>query len=158
MAKNAHNFQMNEIRFTLQVEPKSMQFGGKRMIIRGGRPHFFKNKAASEYHTAIKALSHQYRPQEPLTGPLIVDFIFIIPRPGRLNRKSDPSGLIPCPARPDRDNLQKGTQDALSDFWIDDGQIFDGRTAKFYAEKGGDARIIVSIRNTELTDAKRSVE
>ena len=136
---------MNEIRFTLQVEPMSLQTSGKRMVIRGGRPLFFKNAKAAEYQRTIKVLAKSHIPSEPLTGPLIVDFIFIIPRPGRLNRKSDPDGLIPCPARPDRDNLQKGTQDALSDFWIDDGQIFDGRTAKFYAEKGGDARIIVTI-------------
>ena len=141
---------MNEIRFTLEIEPKSLQFGGKRMIIRGGRPTFFKNAKAKAYGDAIKALSRQHMPQEPLEGPLAVDFIFILPRPSRLNRKSDPAGLIPCPARPDRDNLQKGTQDALADFWIDDGQIFDGRTAKFYAEKGGTPRILVRIRQPQI--------
>jgi Holliday junction resolvase RusA-like endonuclease len=113
------------------------------------RPRFFKSSKAGSYQKAIKVLAKEHLPPYPLTGPLIVDFIFILPRPGRLNRKSDPDGLIPCPARPDRDNLQKGTQDALSDFWIDDGQIFDGRTAKFYAEKGGGARIIVRIRNAQ---------
>ena len=122
------------------------------MIIRGGKPIFFKNAKAAEYQRTIKVLAKAHRPENPFDGPLVVDFVFIIPRPARLNRKSDPDGLIPCPARPDRDNLQKGTQDALSDFWIDDGQIFDGRTAKFYAEKNGDARIIVTIRNAEVSD------
>jgi Holliday junction resolvase RusA-like endonuclease len=144
---------MSEIRFTLQVEPMSLQSSGKRMIIRGGKPLFFKNAKAAEYQRTIKVLAKEYAPTEPFSGPLIVDFVFIIARPGRLNRKSDPAGLIPCPARPDRDNLQKGTQDALSDFWIDDGQIYDGRTAKFYAEKDGDPRIIVTIRQPSfLTD------
>jgi Holliday junction resolvase RusA-like endonuclease len=30
-------------------------------------------------------------------------------------------------------------------FWLDDGQIFDGRTTKYYAEKNGDARILVTV-------------
>jgi len=62
-------------------------------------------------------------------------------------RKSDPDGWIPHTKRPDRDNLIKGTQDGLSaaGFWLDDSQIFAGEPLKYYAEKGGDARIIVRI-------------
>lgn len=134
------------ITFTLNIEPMSIQSSGKRIFISGGKPRFFKTTAASNYQQMVRILAMTHRPTTPLTGPLIVDFTFIIRRPKKLMRKSDPEGLIPCPARPDRDNLQKGTQDALSDFWIDDGQIYDGRTAKFYAEKDGEPRIIVTIK------------
>ena len=123
----------------------SLQTSGKRMMIRNGKPMFFKAKSAESYQRTIRALASPHRPKEPLAGPLKVDFVFVLPRPARLMRKADPEGLIACPARPDRDNLQKGTQDALSDFWNDDGQIYDGRTAKFYAEKGGQPRISVTI-------------
>jgi hypothetical protein len=43
--------------------------------------------------------------------------------------------------------LVKGTQDGLSaaGFWVNDAQIFDGRVAKYYAERGGKPRIIVAI-------------
>lgn len=136
-------FQM--INFTLMVAPMSLQTSGKRMIIRNGKPMFFKAKEAESYQKTIRTLAAPHRPKKPLAGPLVVDFVFILPRPARLMRKADPAGLIPCPARPDRDNLQKGTQDALSDFWEDDGQIFDGRTSKLYAEKDGQPRILVLI-------------
>ena len=126
------------------------------MIIRNNKPIFFKAKSAEGYQKTIRALAIPYRPSEPLTGPLIVDFTLILPRPGRLNRKCDFAGLIPCDARPDRDNLQKGTQDALADFWIDDGQIFSGETSKYYAEKGGDPRIIVEIKTAPLLTDTRS--
>lgn len=141
---------MSELSFTLMVEPMSLQKSGKRMVIVRGKPRFFKNAEAERYQLAIRVMAAPHRPAEPFTGPLVVDFVFVLPRPATLNRKSDPAGLIPCPKRPDRDNLQKGTQDALSDFWKDDGQIYDGRTAKFYAEKGGAPRIIVTIREATL--------
>ena len=134
------------ISFTLEIPPMSLQTSGKRIVIRNGKPLFFKARAAEDYQSMIRLLARKYRPASPLEGPLSVDFVFVLPRPGKLCRKSDPEGLIPCAARPDRDNLQKGTQDALSEFWMDDGQIYDGRTVKYYAEKAGEPRIIVRIQ------------
>jgi Holliday junction resolvase RusA-like endonuclease len=68
-----------------------------------------------------------------------LDLTFILPRPKNLMRKSHPEGRIPHTKRPDRDNLVKVTQDGLSaaGFWVDDVQVFDGRVAKYYAERGG---------------------
>lgn len=136
---------MNNISFTIPVEPKSIQFSGKRLSIRNGKPIFFKTGKASSYQSTITLLARKYAPQQPLEGPISVDFIFILPRPKSLFRKSDPAGLIPCDKRPDIDNMRKGTQDAIKGFWKDDGQIYSGETMKFYAEKDNSARIIVSI-------------
>jgi len=113
---------------------------------------FFKNKAAQGYQDTIALLSRQYAPKTPHPEPLRVDFRFVLPRPQRLNRKQDPSGLVPCSVRPDRDNLQKSTQDSLIGFWFDDAQIVSGETSKFYAEKEGSARIEVVISRHETAD------
>ena len=137
------------ISFTIPIEPLSIQFSGKRMQIRGGKPVFFKTKVASSYQTAISILAKKYRPKKPLEGALKVDIAFILPRPKSLMKKGDYEGLIPHTKRPDADNLRKGCQDALADFWLDDGQICRGNTAKYYAEKNGKPRIIVFIDEAE---------
>ena len=136
---------MKPISFVIPIEPKSLQFSGKRLMVRAGKPMFFKTAQASSYQRTIALLAKQFQPKTPIEGPIKVDFIFILSRPKRLLRKSDPEGLIPHDQRPDRDNLQKGTQDALRAFWHDDGQIYAGETHKFYAEKNGTAQIIVYI-------------
>lgn len=135
------------IRFTLPVCPQALQTSGKRMVIVGGRPRFFKNRKAQVYLDAIGGLAGQYRPASPFRGPISLDLFFVLPRPKSLMTKTAPDGLIPHTKRPDLDNLVKGTQDGLSlaGFWADDSQIFAGNPAKFYSEKGGQARIAVSI-------------
>ena len=79
----------------------------------------------------------------PLTGPLQVDMIFVLPRtkPSWLKKDSSwweswKAGIrIPhAVARNDRDNLAKSTQDALNEvLWVDDGQIFRGVIEKWLA-------------------------
>lgn len=98
----------------------------------------------------VKLAAIPYRPGKPFTGPIRLDLTFILPRPKNLKRKSHPEGWIPHSKRPDRDNLVKGTQDGLSaaGFWLDDAQIYDGRAAKYYAERDGKPRIIVGIEET----------
>lgn len=138
--------------FTLNVAPVSTQFGSRIGRTRKGRAIIFSSPRKIRYQRAIHEAALPFRPKTPHVGPIRVDFTFILPRPKSLCRARDPEGLIPCPVRPDRDNLQKGTQDGMAKagFWNDDAQICDGRTAKFYAEKGGSPRIIVTI--SEVTE------
>lgn len=137
------------IEFTLPIEPRSVQFGARVGRNKStGRAFIFSDNRKTSYLSTVAALAHPHRPPAPLVGPLCVDFVFVVPRPKCLLAKKYPDGLIPCPVRPDRDNLQKGTQDGLSraGFWTDDAQICDGRTSKFYAERTGKPRIEVTIR------------
>jgi hypothetical protein len=69
---------MNPISFVIPVEPKSLQFSGKRLMIRAGKPMFFKTSKASSYQATITLLSRKYAPKQPLEGPIRVDFIFIL--------------------------------------------------------------------------------
>jgi Holliday junction resolvase RusA-like endonuclease len=138
---------MTPLTFTLSICPQTIQTGNRIGIGKGGKAIIFSSKRKKNYQFVVQAAASRYRPSRPITGPVKLDLIFILPRPKRLMGTSDPDGWIPHPKRPDRDNLVKGTQDALSaaGFWLDDAQICDGRTAKYYAERGGSPRIIVSI-------------
>lgn len=142
------------IEFTIYIEARPVQTGGKRMFLnkKTSKPVFFKDKETQAYLDAITLLARPHAPRQPLAGPIRVDYLFVMERPARLNRKGDFDGLIPHVTRPDLDNLQKGTQDALSQagFWLDDSQICCGYSSKRTSEKTGKARITVTI--TELND------
>lgn len=133
--------------FTLAICPQVIQGGNRIGRSKAGKAFIFSSKRKSGYQLQVAAEASRFRPQRPFAGPIRLDLTFILPRPQSLMRKSDPDGWIPHTKRPDRDNLIKGTQDGLSSagFWLDDSQIFAGEPLKYYAEKGGDARIIVRI-------------
>lgn len=143
---------MSRISFTLSICPQTIQLDNRIGRSKSGKAFMFSDKRKKDYLFLVWASANRYRPSQPFKGPLKMDLVFILPRPKAMMRKCDPDDLIPMPRKPDRDNLQKGTQDGLSasGFWLDDAQIFDGRVAKFYAEKGGQPRIIVTIEEVQL--------
>ena len=128
------------------------------MMIRGGKPLFFKDRATANYENSIIALAAAHKPAHPIEGPVGIKLTLVLSRPQALCRKKDPRGLILAPKRPDWDNLVKGLQDQLSKlgFWRDDGQITDAKVEKRYAEIDGAARIEIEIWEPahvpELTD------
>jgi Holliday junction resolvase RusA-like endonuclease len=127
----------------------SLQSSGKRMIIRHGRPVFFKTKRASDYQSIIRLFARKYRPVAPWECPITLCVTYYLERPARLNKKSITTDPIPHDKRPDLDNLQKGTQDALEGFWLDDAQICSMHLFKRYCEKGGSPRIVITILPSE---------
>ncbi len=139
------------IQFTLPLQAIPVQTGGKRLMIRGGRPLFFKDKRTERYYKAIAAFAARYVPAEPLAGPLEVGLVFVMARPKRLMRKADPEDRIWCPVRPDWDNLCKGVCDGLQGFWLDDAQIVLAKVEKLYAAKGEDPKIHITIRSIDET-------
>lgn len=143
---------MNKISFTIEISPQSTQNGNFIGRSAAGRPIICSSRRKGTYQSMVAALAWQYRPVKPFTGPVILHTKFVLPRPKAMMGKKHADGLIPMSKRPDRDNLQKGTQDALSKcgFWLDDGQIFDGSITKFYAEKVGVPRIIVEMEEVRL--------
>ncbi len=89
-------------------------------------------------------------PPSVLEGPIEFEAMFYLPRPKRLMRKKDPEGPIPHSSKPDRDNLEKSTVDALNGLvWRDDAQIYDGRVSKWYCEKNGRPRVELVIKCKE---------
>ena len=91
----------------------------------------------------------------PLTGPLQVDIIFVLPRtkPAWLKKDSEwfsawkVGERIPhAVSRNDRDNLMKSLQDCLNGLvWVDDGQIYSGETKKWLAAESEQPHVEVRI-------------
>lgn len=79
--------------------------------------------------------------------PVCVDIDFIFKRPGKLNTRRCPDGLLWRPSGDDKDNLEKAVFDALNGIlWHDDRQIVDGRIRKLWAGKGEDPRICIVVK------------
>lgn len=135
------------IEFTIPIAAMPVQTGGKRLVIVGGKPRFFKSKKVSKYEDALMFLADRFRPTSPAEGPVEIAIMFAMPRPKRLMRKNDPEGLVQAITRPDWDNLPKAVMDVLTrlGFWRDDAQITDVTVKKRFAEKNGAPRIEISI-------------
>lgn len=118
--------------FTIPVTPKPLQFSGKRIFVVAGKPRFFKDAKALAYQRDISFFCRRHLPDTPHACPLALTLTFVLPRPLKL-KKSDSIAAV---KRPDLDNLIKGTQDALSDFWRDDSQIVYLVALKSYATEG----------------------
>lgn len=134
------------VSFVLDIPPKSAQFGGRRLMIRNGKPIFFLDAETKKYANSIRVLGKPHAPTEVIQGPVEIFLRFILPRPQRLQR-SNPDFLLWCSTRPDWDNLSKATIDGLSQcgFWNDDAQICRATVEKFYSEAGYNPRICVRI-------------
>lgn len=93
----------------------------------------------------IAAGPHQLR--EPHLGPVEVSIVWYFSRPKYLLEAGAPDLPIPYTAKPDRDNLDKSTLDALSErtFWRDDAQVFQGTIAKFWVARGYEPGAIIAI-------------
>ena len=80
--------------------------------------HTFKAAVQIEWHDATA--------EPPLSGPVSVHMVFLMPRPKIRRRKKDPRGRIPCTVKPDIDNLVKAALDALSGLaFCDDKQVYN---------------------------------
>lgn len=115
----------------------------------------FDAGTAEGWKSAVVAAGAPHRPASPIEGPIDLRIHFVMPRPKRLMRKKDPDGPLPCPTKPDLDNLVKAVKDAMTvdGWWRDDAQVVSHRCAKSYAEKGGatGAWIMVETVNGEGT-------
>lgn len=86
-------------------------------------------------------------------GPLHVDVAIVAPRPqsmlrvGRDKKPKFPIGLIPCPQKPDLDNVLKSVLDGMRSCWRDDKQVVKANVLKFYAEASGRPRVMVRVRD-----------
>lgn len=83
----------------------------------------------------------------PLQGALVVDFVFVMPRPRAKVWKTKPMPRYPHTGTPDRDNLIKSVQDALNGLvWADDAQIFSGDVSKWVAAGDEKPHVEITVR------------
>lgn len=113
------------------------------------RPRFFrKGKYVGTYNAQqteegkFLALVTQQWTHPALTGPLVIDCVFYMPRPkyhygtGRNSGKLKPSAPVFHVRKPDTSNLVKFIEDCLNGVcWKDDSQIYQITATKRYGEE-----------------------
>ena len=90
----------------------------------------------------------------PWEGALCVNLTFYFPRPKnhfRSNGELKPNAPKWHTSVPDRDNLDKGTLDALTNLgiWGDDKQVCDGRIKKLYTALGCTSGCAIEIKEAD---------
>ena len=133
---------MNEVRVFARGIPKPQprpRAFARKTKDGGAVARMYDAGTAESWKADVIAALAEHRPESPIVGPVIVSTTFYMPRPQRLMRRKDPEGPVPHAIAADRDNLDKAVLDAMkTDGWFrDDGQVYDGRVAKFYHAKGG---------------------
>lgn len=129
-------------------------------MVRGGKPIFFKTKKAVWFIDLVALFSKSHLPPRPCSGPIRMAVVYVLERPQALSGKKHNQGRILHTKRPDCDNLQKGVQDALKGFWLDDAQICDLHVTKVYAAKGESPKIEIKIESIDesLSTPHRGLE
>lgn len=91
----------------------------------------YQSAATNAARNDIPMLIAQQMPEEPFKGPLEVRFVFYVPRPKSVSKKSRPYPDV----RPDNTNYIKQIEDCANKLlWEDDGQIVNTIAYKRYAD------------------------
>lgn len=129
---------MSEYYVKFFVEGKPIAQPRHRMAMsKKGKPHAYTPSGAIQaWKAAVMLAAKPHRPLKPLEGPVELGLRFYFARPQRLLKKTSPTGRIPHIIKPDRNNLVKAVEDALTEvgIWKDDCQIWNGiwMTSKEY--------------------------
>lgn len=120
--------------------------GSKRAFVpkNGGRPVVVEDcKRNKTWRTEVKAAALKVAPASPLTGPLLVEVTFFMPRPkGHFGTGKNADVLkLSAPdyhtSKPDATKLWRSTEDALTGIlWGDDSQIAKQSIVKKYTNSG----------------------
>lgn len=115
------------------------------------------------YKATVKAALEKVYKDAPIDEPLIVNLLFVMPRPAtkpawikkqsRWEQAWKSGQRVPCAAkgRNDRDNLMKSTQDALNELlFTDDGLIWSGTTDKLHAGSSEQPHVEIVVTWGEL--------
>jgi Holliday junction resolvase RusA-like endonuclease len=106
----------------------------------------FKNKKDTQYQALIKAYAIECRPKMLPEGPIIIELIFLLPKPK--HHKEDI--FYPHIKKPDCDNLCKNVLDALTgSMWKDDCQIIRQTVAKAFSRN---PRLSIQIEYLEYNN------
>lgn len=120
---------------TFTVLGAAVAKGRGRATIAGGHARIYTPAKTRDAEQTFVARSLEFRPPEPLRGPLRLQLTFVMPCPKSAPRSlKDRLGMYPPHVkRPDLDNLEKLVLDACNGvFWIDDAQVFDVSKRKVY--------------------------
>lgn len=81
-----------------------------------------------------------------IEGPVAVRILCVFPVPKAMMRKNRCIIRVPCPKKPDVDNLFKSIADALNHvIWVDDSQIVNASISKMYAASAESPHVDLEI-------------
>ena len=119
----------------IPIEPKPK--ARPRATVIAGHARVYTPKETRVFEAKVAAIAAEHI-KEPIRGPVGITMRFFLKRPQRLMRTKDPEGAVPCPFRPDLDNLEKSFIDGINGIaFLDDAQIVAKTSAKLYHEKRG---------------------
>lgn len=125
----------------------------KRVAVVNGRAKVYTPRAAKVNtfkHAAKLAAKCSMKRMSPLTGPLCVELTFVMPRTLNQVWKTKPMPRMVHDKKPDLDNLQKSTWDALNGIvWQDDSQICEVRASKLVADGSEEPRVVVVVHEVQ---------
>lgn len=148
-----------EVRFVIPSVAVAQPRQRHRVIHSDGRS-FASNYTPTDspvnaFKAAAQVAASQAYQGEPLTGPLVMHVLFVMPRPkskmtGAWKKAGKPR--TPHTGKPDRDNLMKSLQDALNGLvYVDDSQIWDGRVVKCIAgDEQAHVEVVVQVKEAGL--------
>lgn len=137
---------MKELRVNIPAIPVP-QPRQRHAVIGGQVRNFTPTAHPVQAFKATVRLAVQQAGAQIMEGAVEVHVAFYLPRPQRLMRQRDPGHAICHTSKPDVDNLWKSLADALTGIvWRDDGQVCVTSIQKLYAEKGGQPRVELWVR------------
>lgn len=129
---------MNSITIEVVGNPKGQP--RPRATIRGKHAAMYDDRkhAVYSWRQMIALAAQPIRPEQPIDGPIRVDYTLYFPRPkSHFNSKGVVKPKAPqwYTSKPDRDNADKAILDTLTQlgFWRDDAQVCAGEIEKVYA-------------------------
>lgn len=98
------------------------------------------------FKSCVRAAATAKMFSKPLDCPLVMDVVFVMPRPQNKFWKTKAMPRYPHVGVPDRDNLVKSLQDAMNGIvYRDDSLIYDGRITKWVANGDEKPHVEVTI-------------
>lgn len=127
------------LQFFLNVLPGKTTAQHKGMMIRGGKPIFFKNKKQVAESNTLSGLLAQHAPDAPFDGPTALTIEVTWPFRKAEPKRNRLAGRMPHVSKPDIDNWVKDFIDLLVKmrFVEDDACICELTARKFWGEGPG---------------------
>jgi Holliday junction resolvase RusA-like endonuclease len=140
------------VKFTIAIPPKPQKRARSgAFLIRGGgkkgqdiaRSQTYTDKEQRTEQNRLMALMYEFRPSEPIQGPVLLGVRAYMSIPQSKAKKwqvAARAGLIRPTGRPDTDNLIKQIKDCMNRvFWGDDCQVVEylPGTGKYYDDGKG---------------------